>query len=119
MWVAGRNFEKSFKTIFVVPKTDALLIIIVSAVTVYKDLAIAVIVGVIVSALVFAWKSASRITATERASRTEDGAKVYEIEGPLFFSSTNSFLEIFKPNPELVIIFTPSKKYSKDNGPDW
>ena len=65
------------------------------------DLAIAVIVGVIVSALVFAWKSASRIRAIERPSATEKGAKVYEIEGPLFFSSTNSFLEIFKPSQDL------------------
>ena len=106
MVVVGTFAWNSIKLLFVVPKTDALLIILVTAVTVYKDLAIAVIVGVIVSALAFAWKSASRITATERASRTEDGAKVYEIEGPLFFSSTNSFLEIFKPDkdPELVII---------------
>ena len=66
----------------------------------------------IVSALVFAWKSASRIRAVERPSATEKGAKVYEIEGPLFFSSTDSFLELFKPeeDPEVVIIdFAGSK----------
>ena len=68
--------------------------------------------GVIFSALVFAWKSASRIRAKERPSIRESGAKVYEIDGPLFFSSTNSFLELFKPSldPELVIIdFANSK----------
>ena len=102
----------SLKLLFVVPKSDALVIILVTVVTVYADLAIAVVVGVIVSALVFAWKSASRIKAIERQSRTEKGAKVYEIEGPLFFSSTNSFLEIFKPSqdPDLIIIdFARSK----------
>ena len=112
MVVLGTFAWNSLKLLFVVPKSDALVIILVTVVTVYSDLAIAVVVGVIVSALVFAWKSASRIKATERQSRTEKGAKVYEIEGPLFFSSTNSFLEIFKPSqdPELVIIdFAQSK----------
>jgi SulP family sulfate permease len=112
MVVLGTFAWNSLKLLFVVPKSDALVIILVTVVTVYADLAIAVVVGVIVSALVFAWKSASRIKAIERQSRTEQGAKVYEIEGPLFFSSTNSFLEIFKPtqDPDLVIIdFARSK----------
>ena len=112
MVVLGTFAWNSLKLLFVVPKSDALVIILVTVVTVYADLAIAVVVGVIVSALVFAWKSASRIKATERQSRTEKGAKVYEIEGPLFFSSTNSFLEIFKPSqdPDLIIIdFAKSK----------
>ena len=112
MVVLGTFAWNSLKLLFVVPKSDALVIILVTVVTVYADLAIAVVVGVIVSALVFAWKSASRIKATERQSRTEKGAKVYEIEGPLFFSSTNSFLEIFKPSqdPDLIIIdFAQSK----------
>jgi SulP family sulfate permease len=85
MVVLGTFAWNSLKLLFVVPKSDALVIILVTVVTVYADLAIAVVVGVIVSALVFAWKSASRIKATERQSRTEKGAKVYEIEGPLFF----------------------------------
>ena len=112
MVVLGTFAWNSLKLLFVVPKSDALVIILVTVVTVYADLAIAVVVGVIVSALVFAWKSASRIKATERQSRTEKGAKVYEIEGPLFFSSTDSFLEIFKPSqdPDLIIIdFAQSK----------
>lgn len=112
MVVLGTFAWNSLKLLFVVPKSDALVIILVTVVTVYADLAIAVVVGVIVSALVFAWKSASRIKAIERQSRTEQGAKVYEIEGPLFFSSTNSFLEIFKPSqdPDLIIIdFARSK----------
>jgi len=112
MVVIGTFAWNSLKLLFVVPKSDALVIILVTLVTVLEDLAIAVLVGVIFSALVFAWKSASRIRANERASLTEKNAKVYEIEGPLFFSSTNSFLELFKPSmdPELVIIdFANSK----------
>jgi SulP family sulfate permease len=90
MVVLGTFAWNSLKLLFVVPKSDALVIILVTVVTV----------------------SASRIKAIERQSRTEIGAKVYEIEGPLFFSSTNSFLEIFKPSqdPDLVIIdFARSK----------
>ena len=112
MVVIGTFAWNSLKILFFVPKSDALVTILVTVVTVLEDLAVAVIVGVIVSALVFAWKSASRIRAIERPSKTEKGAKVYEIEGPLFFSSTNSFLEIFDPDkdPKLIIIdFARSK----------
>jgi len=112
MVVIGTFAWNSLKILFFVPKSDALVIVLVTVVTVLEDLAVAVIVGVIVSALVFAWKSASRITAIERPSKREKGAKVYEIEGPLFFSSTNSFLEIFKPlkDPDVIIIdFAKSK----------
>jgi SulP family sulfate permease len=112
MVVIGTFAWNSLKILFFVPKSDALVTILVTVVTVLEDLAVAVIVGVIVSALVFAWKSASRIRATERSSKTEKGAKVYEIEGPLFFSSTNSFIEIFTPakDPKVVIIdFAKSK----------
>jgi len=112
MVVIGTFAWNSLKILFFVPRSDALVTILVTVVTVLADLAIAVIVGVIVSALVFAWKSASRIRAVERLSKSEKGAKVYEIEGPLFFSSTNSFLEIFKPStdPKVIIIdFAKSK----------
>ena len=112
MVVIGTFAWNSLKILFVVPKSDALVTILVTVVTVLEDLAIAVIVGVIVSALVFAWKSASRIRAIERSSKSEKGAKVYEIDGPLFFSSTNSFLEIFNPSkdPKVIIIdFARSK----------
>jgi SulP family sulfate permease len=112
MVVIGTFAWNSLKILFFVPRSDALVTILVTVVTVLEDLAVAVIVGVIVSALVFAWKSASRIRAIERLSKTEKGAKVYEIEGPLFFSSTNSFIEIFNPDkdPEIIIIdFARSK----------
>ena len=112
MVVIGTFAWNSLKILFFVPKSDALVTVLVTVVTVLEDLAVAVIVGVIVSALVFAWKSASKIRAIERSSKTEKGAKVYEIEGPLFFSSTNSFLELFNPNedPDVIIIdFVRSK----------
>tara|TARA_B110001452_G_scaffold264529_1_gene267662 strand:+ start:232 stop:1854 length:1623 start_codon:yes stop_codon:yes gene_type:complete len=112
MVVIGTFAWNSLKILFLVPKSDALVTVLVTVVTVLEDLAVAVIVGVIVSALVFAWKSASKIRAIERPSKTQKGAKVYEIEGPLFFSSTNSFLELFSPSedPKIIIIdFIKSK----------
>ena len=106
MVVIGTFAWNSLKFLRMVPRSDALVTVLVTVVTVLEDLAVAVIVGVIVSALVYAWKTASRIRAIQRPSKTDKGAKVYEIEGPLFFSSANSFLEIFNPleDPELVII---------------
>jgi SulP family sulfate permease len=112
MVVIGTFAWNSLKILFFVPRSDALVTILVTIVTVLADLAVAVIVGVIVSALVFAWKSASKIRAFERLSKSEKGAKVYEIEGQLFFSSANSFIEIFNPSkdPKVVIIdFAKSK----------
>ncbi len=87
-----------------IPRTDAFVLILVSGVTVISDLAIAVVVGVIVSALVFAWESAKKIHA--RTEVNEAGSKVYTIEGPLFFGSVTSFQEIFdlKNDPEDIII---------------
>ncbi len=79
----------SFRILRKIPKADAFVLIIVSAVTVIYDLAIAVFVGVIISALVFAWENAKRIRARKHVK--EDGTKVYEIWGPLFFGSIQAF----------------------------
>ncbi len=68
-----------------IPGTDVFVLILVSALTVIFDLAIAVISGVIVSTLVFSRENAKRIRARKRVKA--DGAKVYEIRGPLFFGS--------------------------------
>jgi SulP family sulfate permease len=94
----------SFRILGKIPKSDAAVLIIVSVVTVVFDLAIAVFVGVIISALVFAWESAKRIRA--RKSIKEDGTKVYEIWGPLFFGSVTDFNNKFDPknDPEKVEI---------------
>jgi len=106
MVVIGTFAWSSIKTLFKVPKADALVIIVVTVVTVIADLAIAVIVGVILSALVYAWNAAKQITASKRPSIREAGAIVYDIRGPLFFGSVASFRELFqiKDDPETVVI---------------
>ena len=106
MVVIGTFAWNSLRIMRKIPATDAAVIVLVTAVTVWKDLAIAVIVGVIVSALAYAWNNATRIRIIERDSVREPGAKVYEIEGPLFFGSTDGFAELFTPeeDPDVVII---------------
>lgn len=87
-----------------VPYTDAFVILLVTVVTVATDLATAVVVGVIVSALAYAWQNAARIHAT--IYLTEAGAKVYRIQGPLFFGSVEGFNDLFTPgdDPDQVIV---------------
>jgi SulP family sulfate permease len=94
----------SFRILRKIPLSDAVVLVIVSLVTVFFDLAIAVFVGVIISALVFAWESAKRIRA--RKSIKTDGTKVYEIWGPLFFGSVTDFNMKFDPknDPDKVEI---------------
>jgi SulP family sulfate permease len=102
--VLGTFEWASFKMMRKVPKKDAFVILLVTAVTVVTDLAIAVFVGVIVSALVFAWEHARRIHAVSQVS--EDGKeKSYRINGPLFFGSASNFLDLFdvKNDPLHVI----------------
>jgi SulP family sulfate permease len=69
-----------------------------------EDLAVAVVVGVIVSALAYAWNNARRIHA--KIYETPEGAKVYQVQGPLFFGSSDGFTELFSPSndPSLVIV---------------
>ena len=87
-----------------IPASDAFVLILVSAVTVLTDLAIAVVVGVIVSALVFAWEHAKHINS--KTYDDEQGSRVHELNGPLFFGSVKNFLELFNPeeDPDDVII---------------
>jgi len=104
MVVIGTFAWQSLTILRRIPLTDTLVIVLVTAVTVMSDLATAVVVGVIVSALAYAWNNASRIQA--RISSTPDGAKVYQIEGPLFFGSVEGFTDIFDPqhDPALVVV---------------
>ena len=95
MVVIGTFAWSSFRILHKIPRPDAFVLIVVSAVTVWQDLAIAVFVGVIISALVFAWKNATMIRARKRIK--EDGTKVYEIWGPLFFGSIKNFNDKFDP----------------------
>ncbi len=106
MVVIGTFAWRSLMIMRKIPLTDAFVIVIVTAITVKYDLATAVVVGVIVSALAFAWNNAKRIRIIERDSVREPGAKVYEIEGPLFFGSTDGFASLFDPaaDPDVVII---------------
>lgn len=94
MVVIGTFAWSSFRILNKIPLADAIVLITVSVVTVWQDLAIAVFVGIIMSALVFAWKSAKRIRARKRIKA--DGTKVYEIWGPLFFGSTTAFNNKFE-----------------------
>ncbi|CUH47250.1 SulP family inorganic anion transporter [Ruegeria atlantica] len=106
MVVIGTFAWNSFKIMRKVPLMDAFVIVLVTVVTVMEDLAVAVVVGVIVSALAYAWNNAKRIHAVTRDSATEEGAKVYEIQGPLFFGSSDGFIELFdiQNDPDTVIV---------------
>ncbi|MGY8767667.1 MAG: SulP family inorganic anion transporter [Pirellulales bacterium] len=86
-WTSLRLWNK-------IPKSDFLVIVAVSVITVMADLAIAVASGVVISALVFAWKKSQRIQAEVKE---ENGVKRYELSGPLFFGAITSFKEIFTP----------------------
>ena len=87
-----------------VPLTDAFVTVLVTVVTVIEDLAVAVVVGVIVSALAYAWNNARRIHA--KSYLTPEGARVYQVQGPLFFGSSDGFMELFdaKNDPKVVIV---------------
>ncbi len=104
MVVVGTFEWSSFRILHKIPRTDAFVLILVSGVTVISDLAIAVVVGVIVSALAFAWKAAKRIDVTTKT--LPNGSKVYHLHGPLFFGSIASFKELFDPknDPDDVVI---------------
>lgn len=91
--VIGTFEWSSFRIIRNVPKADAFVLVLVSGVTVITDLAVAVVVGVIVSALVFAWQHAKHVLVLKQ--KTNDGSTLYEVDGPLFFGSVSSFLEQF------------------------
>ncbi|QCR25185.1 sodium-independent anion transporter [Pontibacter sp. SGAir0037] len=103
--VAIGTFEwASFRVLRRIPKSDAIVLVAVTVLTVVFDLAIAVAIGVVIAALVFAWDSAIRIRARKYVD--EKGAKHYEIFGPLFFGSTSTFLEKFDiaNDPDEVIV---------------
>lgn len=104
MVVIGTFAWSSFRMLHKIPVTDMIVLILVSSLTVIFDLAIAVLVGVVVSALSFSWKSAVRIRARKHINAM--GVKTYEIWGPLFFGSVQSFVAKFdyKTDPEVVVI---------------
>jgi SulP family sulfate permease len=95
-WSSLRLFKK-------IPKADVFVIILVSLVTVLEDLAIAVLIGVIVSALIFAWEHGKNIRATKEI---QGDKKLYKLDGPLFFGSATAFKDLFdfQNDPSEVII---------------
>ena len=98
------TFEwSSFARITKMPKTDAFVLVSVTAITIVADLAIAVISGVIISALVFAWQHAKVYSKT---TIDENGVKIYDFDGPLFFGSVTSFYEQLdiKNDPKEVVL---------------
>jgi SulP family sulfate permease len=104
MVVIGTFEWGSFNMLNKIPKQDVFVVILVTVVTVLTDLAIAVVVGVIASALVFAWQHAKHIYAVPKD--LDSGERVYEMHGPLFFASVHRFNELFDPenDPDEVII---------------
>ena len=104
MVVVGTFAWRSLTILRQIPYEDALVILLVTVVTVFFDLAIAVVVGVIVSALVFAWKSAKEIYAETEVDKK--GNKIYRLHGALFFGSIAQFKDLFTPtgDPDEVII---------------
>jgi len=115
MVVLGTFEWSSFRIIRKIPKTDAFVLILVSGITVVTDLAIAVIVGVIVSALVFAWQHAKHIRVV---ASMEGETKVYRLHGPIFFGSVNNFLELFDPrnDPDDIVIEFQYSRVSDHSG---
>lgn len=110
--VAIGTFEwASFRIINKMPRQDIFVGILVAAITIFlHNLALAVLIGVIISALVFAWESAKRIRARKFVDK--EGVKHYEIYGPLFFASVSAFNEKFDVSadpPEVVIDFKDSR----------
>lgn len=118
--VAIGTFEwMSFTIINKMPKQDIFVGILVAAITIYlHNLALAVLIGVIVSALVFAWESAKRIRAKKYVD--ENGVKYYEIYGPLFFGSVTGFNEKFDVanDPKQVVIDFKDSRVADMSGID-
>jgi len=110
--VAIGTFEwASLKTFTKFPKSDVFVMVLVTLVTVFlHNLALAVLIGVIIAALVFAWDNAKRVRARKRFD--EKGIKYYEIYGPLFFGSVTAFNEkfdILNDPQEVIIDFAESR----------
>ena len=111
------TFEWScIRIIHKMPHADAFVLVLVSGVTVFTDLAIAVAAGVIVSALVFAWKSGKTIQLNSLVSTPR--LCVYGLSGPLFFGSVRKFLDSFDPykDPDNVVIDFRHSKVCDQSG---
>jgi SulP family sulfate permease len=103
--VAEKTFEwASLQALRKIPRSDAIIVVLVTVVTVFTDLAIAVVLGVVIAALVFAWQHAKHINV--KTYTDDKGWKVYELEGSLFFASAAGFMNLFTPkeDPDEVVV---------------
>lgn len=103
--VSEKTFEwGSFRLFGKIPKTDVIVGLLVAAITVIANLAVAVIAGIIFSALAFAWQHSKKLTVNQ--SIDANGRKIYELEGTLFFASIATFQSLFTPqvDPDSIII---------------
>jgi SulP family sulfate permease len=116
MVVIGTFSWSTFSVIDKIPLTDALVIVLVTTLTVIFDLAIAVIIGVIISALVFAWENALRIRVRKHIDK--EGVKHYEVFGPLFFGSVQLFNSKFdvENDPDKIIIDFKESRVADHSG---
>jgi SulP family sulfate permease len=112
MVVIGTFEWTTFRILHKIPKTDTLVILAVSIITVFTNLAVAVAIGIIISAPVFAWEKGKKIDCTTYTD--EHGTKVYKLNGALFFGSAHNFAALFdlaNDPDEVVIDFLRSRVY--------
>lgn len=108
--VIGTFEWSSFRIMRKIPRSDAFVLVLVSSVTVFTDLAVAVVIGVIVSALVFAWEHAKHVVVYR--NENENGSTLYRVDGPLFFGSVSHFLGQFmthKDHDDVIVDFERSR----------
>ena len=115
--VLGTFEWASFRLLGRIPLADTVVGILVAVVTVLTDLAIAVIVGVIVSALVFAWKHAQHMIV-ESTLEADGETKVYRPHGPLFFGSVKYFSDSFDPlnDPSRIVVDFADSRVADHSG---
>jgi sulfate permease, SulP family len=104
--VAGDTFSwKSFRGLAKIPRHDAMVMILVTVITVFTNLAVAVVAGIVIAALVFAWDHAQQLEVKITQTRTR---KTYSLHGSLFFASAAQFSQFFTPRedpPEIYLNF--------------
>jgi SulP family sulfate permease len=101
--VSAKTFNwKSLKEIARIPKHDTLVMVVVTAVTVLTNLAVAVVAGIVIAALVFAWDHAQELEVT---ILEEPGRKSYRLRGTLFFASAAQFTRFFDPKTDPADVY--------------
>ena len=107
MVVIGTFAWSSLRLIGKIPNSDLFVLATVSIVTVFTDLARAVVAGIIISALVFSWKKSQKIAVNSWTDK--DGGKHYELSGYLFFASATNFSELFNVDEDATEVYIDFK----------